>query len=133
MPDDWMGLRYKRLLQLQAMGVKGLIVIAQDEFMPTVIHQRADFSVSGHPTPDNVDQIHSGCLDQGGAFDVVDIINFCFIFHQHGNHLGLMGPNRGQQGGAAVVVNGIDIGSVFDQFARPVNIADKSGIHELVF
>lgn len=54
MPDDWMGLRNGKLLKLQEMGVKGLIVIEQDSFMPTVCHQRADFSVSGNPTSDNV-------------------------------------------------------------------------------
>ena len=53
-PVDWMGLRDGLLLKLQEMGVKGLIVIEQDEFMPTVVHQRADFSVSGNPTTDNV-------------------------------------------------------------------------------
>jgi hypothetical protein len=51
---DWMGLQGKLLLQLQEMGVAGLIVIEQDDFMPTVCHQRADFSVSGNPTPDNL-------------------------------------------------------------------------------
>ena len=51
---DWMGLRNGLLLKLQEMGVKGLIVIEQDSFMPTVVHQRADFSVSGNPTSDNV-------------------------------------------------------------------------------
>ncbi|MFB0543607.1 MAG: M28 family peptidase [Candidatus Bathyarchaeia archaeon] len=53
-PDDWMGLRNGKLLKLERMGVKGLIVIEQDSFMPTVCHQRADFSVSGNPTSDNV-------------------------------------------------------------------------------
>lgn len=52
-PDDWMGLRARRLLELEKMGVKGIIVIAQDTYAPTVMHQRADFSVSGNPTPDN--------------------------------------------------------------------------------
>jgi N-acetylated-alpha-linked acidic dipeptidase len=56
---DWMGLRDGFLLRLQNMGVKGLIVIEQDDYMPTVIHQRADFSVSGSPTSDNFDQIHT--------------------------------------------------------------------------
>lgn len=51
---DWMGLRDGLLLRLQEMGVKGLIVVEQDSFMPTVIHQRADFSVSGNPTSDNI-------------------------------------------------------------------------------
>ncbi|MGQ9680006.1 MAG: M28 family peptidase [Candidatus Bathyarchaeia archaeon] len=51
---DWMGLQGALLLKLQEMGVKGLIVIEQDRFMPTVMHQRADFSVSGNPTPDNI-------------------------------------------------------------------------------
>jgi hypothetical protein len=50
---DWMGLQGRLLLKLQEMGVAGLIVIEQDDFMPTVCHQRADFSVSGNPTPDN--------------------------------------------------------------------------------
>lgn len=50
---DWMGLQGKLLLKLQEMGVAGLIVIEQDDFMPTVCHQRADFSVSGNPTPEN--------------------------------------------------------------------------------
>lgn len=56
---DWMGLRNGFLLQLQKMGIKGLIVVEQDDFMPTVVHQRADFSVSGSPTSDNIDQIHT--------------------------------------------------------------------------
>ena len=51
---DWMGLQGKLLLKLQEMGAAGLIVIEQDDFMPTVCHQRADFSVSGNPTPDNL-------------------------------------------------------------------------------
>jgi hypothetical protein len=55
---DWLGLRDKWFLTLQKMGIKGLIVIEQDDFMPTVIHQRADFSVSGNPTIDNVHLIH---------------------------------------------------------------------------
>ena len=56
---DWMGLRNGFLLRLQEMGLKGLIVIEQDDYMPTVVHQRADFSVSGNPTSDNIDMIHS--------------------------------------------------------------------------
>lgn len=51
---DWMGLQGKLLLKLQEMGTLGLIVIEQDEYMPTVCHQRADFSVSGNPTSDNL-------------------------------------------------------------------------------
>ncbi|MCX6655914.1 MAG: M28 family peptidase [Candidatus Bathyarchaeota archaeon] len=51
---DWMGLQGKLLLKLQDMGALGLIVIEQDDFMPTVCHQRADFSVSGNPTSDNL-------------------------------------------------------------------------------
>jgi len=51
---DWMGLRDGLLLKLQGMGVKALIVIEQDDYMPTVCHQRADFSVSGNPTSDNI-------------------------------------------------------------------------------
>ncbi|MBD3206297.1 M28 family peptidase [Candidatus Bathyarchaeota archaeon] len=56
---DWMGLRNGFLLRLQEMGLKGLIVIEQDDYMPTVVHQRADFSVSGNPTPSNIDQIQT--------------------------------------------------------------------------
>lgn len=56
---DWMGLRNGFLLRLQKMGLKGLIVIEQDDYMPTVVHQRADFSVSGNPTPENIDQIQT--------------------------------------------------------------------------
>jgi hypothetical protein len=56
---DWMGLRDGFLLRLQEMGLKGLIVIEQDDYMPTVVHQRADFSVSGSPTPENIDQIQT--------------------------------------------------------------------------
>lgn len=56
---DWMGLRNGFLQRLEKMGLKGLVVIEQDDFMPTVVHQRADFSVSGSPTSDNIDQIHS--------------------------------------------------------------------------
>jgi len=51
---DWMGIQGKLLIKLQEMGVKGLIVIEQDDYMPTVCHQRADFSVSGNPTSDNI-------------------------------------------------------------------------------
>jgi hypothetical protein len=51
---DWMGLRDGLLLKLQGMGLRGLIVMEQDSFKPTVVHQRADFSVSGNPTSDNV-------------------------------------------------------------------------------
>ncbi|MCW4048575.1 MAG: M28 family peptidase [Candidatus Bathyarchaeota archaeon] len=56
---DWMGLRADFLLRLQKMGLKALVVIEQDDYMPTVVHQRADFSVSGSPTPDNIDKIHT--------------------------------------------------------------------------
>ena len=57
--DDWMGMRYPLTRKLQEMGVKGLILIEQDTFMSTVIHQRADFSVSGNPTSDNVHLIQT--------------------------------------------------------------------------
>lgn len=56
---DWMGVRYPLTLKLQQMGVKGLILIEQDTFMPSVIHQRADFSVSGNPTSDNIHLIQT--------------------------------------------------------------------------
>jgi len=56
---DWMGLRDGFLLRLQGMGVRALIVIEQDDYMPTVVHQRADFSVSGNPTPDNIGLIQT--------------------------------------------------------------------------
>lgn len=56
---DWMGLRADFLLRLQDMGLKALIVVEQDDYMPTVVHQRADFSVSGSPTPDNIDKIQT--------------------------------------------------------------------------
>jgi len=56
---DWMGLRAGFLLHLQEMGVKGLVVIEQDDYMPTVCHQRADFSVSGSPTSDNINDIQT--------------------------------------------------------------------------
>lgn len=56
---EWMGLRDGLLLRLQRMGVRGLIVIEQDSYMPTVCHQRADFSVSGNPTPENINQIQT--------------------------------------------------------------------------
>jgi N-acetylated-alpha-linked acidic dipeptidase len=51
---DWMGLRDGLLLRLQEMGIKALIVIEQDSYKPDVVHQRADFSVSGNPTSDNI-------------------------------------------------------------------------------
>src|SRR4030042_1652208 len=54
---DWMGLQAGFLLRLQRMGVKGLVVIEQDDYMPSVVHQRADFSVSGNPTPLNIGDI----------------------------------------------------------------------------
>ncbi|HUV34037.1 MAG TPA: M28 family peptidase, partial [Candidatus Desulfaltia sp.] len=56
---DWMGLRAGFLLRLQNMGVRGLIVVEQDDYMPTVVHQRADFSVSGNPTPENIKEIQT--------------------------------------------------------------------------
>jgi hypothetical protein len=56
---DWMGLRDGLLLHLQEMGVKSLIVVEQDDYMPSVVHQRADFSVSGSPTSDNVHLIQT--------------------------------------------------------------------------
>ncbi len=51
---DWMGIQGELLRKLQEMGVAGLIVIEQDDYVPTVCHQRADFSVSGNPTTDNL-------------------------------------------------------------------------------
>jgi len=56
---DWMGLRDGLLLRLQEMGVKGLIVVEQDDYMPSVVHQRADFSVSGSPTSDNISLVQT--------------------------------------------------------------------------
>jgi hypothetical protein len=56
---DWMGLRAGFLLRLQKMGLKGLVVIEQDDYMPNVCHQRADFSVSGNPTNDNINDIQT--------------------------------------------------------------------------
>jgi len=56
---DWMGLQAGFLLRLQRMGVRGLVVIEQDDYMPTVVHQRADFSVSGSPTPENIKDIQT--------------------------------------------------------------------------
>jgi hypothetical protein len=56
---DWMGLRDGLLLKLQHMGIKGLIVIEQDSYKPDVVHQRADFSVSGNPTSDNVEKVQT--------------------------------------------------------------------------
>jgi hypothetical protein len=56
---DWMGLRAGLLLRLQEQGIKGLIVIEQDSYKPDVVHQRADFSVSGNPTSDNIAKIQT--------------------------------------------------------------------------
>jgi len=56
---DWMGLRAGLLLRLQEMGIRGLIVIEQDSYRPDVVHQRADFSVSGNPTSDNIDEVQT--------------------------------------------------------------------------
>jgi len=56
---DWMGLRDGLLLSLQEKGIKGLIVIEQDDYKPDVVHQRSDFSVSGNPTSDNIDQVQT--------------------------------------------------------------------------
>ncbi len=56
---DWMGVRYPLTLKLQKMGIKGLILIEQDTKVPTIIHQRADFSVSGSPTSDNIHRIQT--------------------------------------------------------------------------
>jgi hypothetical protein len=56
---DWMGLRGDLLLRLQEKGIKGLIVIEQDSFKPDVVHQRADFSVSGNPTSDNIAMVQT--------------------------------------------------------------------------
>jgi len=56
---DWMGLRNGFLLRLQNMAIAGLVVIEQDDFKDFVCHQRADFSVSGSPTSDNIDDIQT--------------------------------------------------------------------------
>jgi len=56
---DWMGLRAGLLLNLQERGIKGLIVIEQDDYKPDVVHQRADFSVSGNPTSDNIAMVQT--------------------------------------------------------------------------
>ncbi|MCW3989085.1 MAG: M28 family metallopeptidase [Candidatus Bathyarchaeota archaeon] len=56
---DWMGLRAGLLLRLQERGIKGLIVIEQDSYKPDVVHQRADFSVSGNPTSDNIAKVQT--------------------------------------------------------------------------
>jgi hypothetical protein len=56
---DWMGLRDGLLLRLQEMGAKALIVIEQDDYKPDVVHQRADFSVSGNPTTDNIHKVQT--------------------------------------------------------------------------
>ena len=56
---DWMGLRAGLLLRLQGMGIRGLIVIEQDSYKPDVVHQRADFSVSGIPTNDNIAKVQT--------------------------------------------------------------------------
>ncbi len=56
---DWMGLRAGFLLRLQEMGIAGLVVIEQDDYKDFVMHQRADFSVSGSPTSDNIDDIQT--------------------------------------------------------------------------
>jgi N-acetylated-alpha-linked acidic dipeptidase len=56
---DWMGLRDGLLLRLQEMGVRALIVIEQDSYRPDVVHQRADFSVSGNPTSDNIGEVQT--------------------------------------------------------------------------
>ena len=56
---DWMGLRAGLLLRLQEMGIKGLIAIEQDDYKPDVVHQRADFSVSGNPTSDNIAMVQT--------------------------------------------------------------------------
>ena len=56
---DWMGLRAGLLLRLQGMGIRGLIVIEQDSYKPDVVHQRADFSVSGNPTNDNIAKVQT--------------------------------------------------------------------------
>jgi len=50
-------LNFRETQELQKMGVKGIIAISNDTFAPDVIHQRADFSVSGNPTLANYDQI----------------------------------------------------------------------------
>jgi len=56
---DWMGLRNGFLLRLQNMGIAGLVVIEQDDYKDFVMHQRADFSVSGSPTSDNIGEIQT--------------------------------------------------------------------------
>ncbi|MBA7472268.1 M28 family peptidase [archaeon] len=56
---DWMGLRASLLQRLQEREIKALIVIEQDDYKPDVVHQRADFSVSGNPTSDNIHLIQT--------------------------------------------------------------------------
>jgi len=47
------GLGTRSILMLQEMGAAGIVAVSRDSFMPTIIHQSSDFSVSGNPTPDN--------------------------------------------------------------------------------
>jgi len=54
---EFMGIRQEQFLKVQEMGVKGLVVICEDTYNSTLTHQRADFSVSGNPTPDNFGEI----------------------------------------------------------------------------
>lgn len=56
---DWMGLRNGFLQRLERMGILGLIVIEQDDFVDSICHQRSDFSVSGNPTSDNIKDIQT--------------------------------------------------------------------------
>ena len=54
---EFMGIRQAQLLKLQEMGAKALVVICEDTYIPSLIHQRADYSVSGNPTVDNFEEI----------------------------------------------------------------------------
>lgn len=47
------GLRTNKIRLLQHMEAAGAVAISRDTFMPTVIHQSSDFSVSGNPTSKN--------------------------------------------------------------------------------
>lgn len=70
-------LTYRELQELRKTGVRGYIAISNDTFAPDVIHQSADFSVSGNPTSDNYHLIPQIPMIQVSNTDGQRLKNLC--------------------------------------------------------
>jgi len=68
---------FREIQELWTMGAKGIIAISVDTFAPDVIHQRADFSVSGNPTSDNYSVIPQIAMVEVSNTDGQLLKNLC--------------------------------------------------------